>query len=214
MYISGMAPSASTSLVAEDNVPYSNYVLPRRDAVVAMLASLGMNPDIVFLVTESQLYYLAHSWGTTDDDSRGGIATTCDGMAITHRFYHTIPGTVALNVINNQMTAAHEFGHAFSSYTNGFVTDLYRDGDAKFNRKVGRPIPNAFAEYGGINYLSDKQRNSLGYDPDCSTTYHPALVDPAQPALMDNYHEGVMSSQHDKITKAYVLDRIAAKVSR
>ena len=214
MYISGMAPGASTSLVAEDDVPSSNYVLPRRDTVVAMLASIGMNPDIVFLVTKSPQYYLAHAWGTTDDDSRGGIATTYGGVTINHRFYHTIPGTVALNVVNDQMTAAHEFGHAFSSYTNGFVTDLYRDGDAKFNRKVGRPIPNTFAEYGGTSYLSDKQRNSLGYNPDCPATYHPELADPAQPALMDNYHEGVMLSRHDKITKAYVLDRVAAKVSR
>ena len=112
------------------------------------------------------------------------------------------------------MDAAHEFGHAFSSYTNGFLTDLYQDGDAQFNRKVGRPIPDLFAEYNGVNYLSDKQRNSLGYDPNCPTTYHPELADPAFPALMDNYHEGVMSSRHDKLTKAYILDKVAAKVSR
>jgi hypothetical protein len=214
MYVSGLAPSASTSLVAEDNIPFSRFVLPRRDTVVGMLASIGMNPDIVYLVTKSPLYDLAHSWGTTDDDSRGGIASTYDGAPITHRFYHKIPGMVALNVVNDQMAAAHEFGHAFSSYTNGFATDLYLDGDPKFNRKVGRPIPDFFAEYHGINYPCDKQRNSLGYDPDCPTTYHPELADPAQPALMDNYHEGGMLSRHDKITKAYVLDRVAAKVSR
>jgi hypothetical protein len=79
---------------------------------------------------------------------------------------------------------------------------------------VGRPIPDSFAEYHGVIYLSDKQRNSLGYDPDCPTTYHPELADPTHPALMDNYHEGGMLSLHDKITKAYVMDRIAAKVSR
>jgi hypothetical protein len=214
MYVSGLAPSAATSLVGEDNVPFSRYVLPRRDAVVAMLASLGMNPDIVYLVTKSPLHDLAHSWGTTDDDSRGGIATTYDGAPITQRFYHKIPGMAALNVVNGGMAAAHEFGHAFSSYTNGFVTDLYIDGDRQFNRKLGRPIPNLFAEYHAINYLSDKQRNSLGYDPDCPTTYHPELTDPAQPALMDQFHEGGMLSRHDTITKAYVMDRIAAKVSR
>jgi hypothetical protein len=214
MYVSGLAPTSSTSLVGEDPHPLTPYVVPRRDAVVAMLAAIGMNADVVFLVTQSATHIYARSCGTNDDDSRGGIATTCDGAPITHRFYHKTPGMVALNVINDQMDAAHEFGHAFSSYTNGFVTDLYRDGGALFNRKVGRPIPDFFAEYNGVNYLSDKQRNSLGYDPNCPTTYHPELADPAFPALMDDYHEGVMSSRHDKLTKSYILDRVAAKISR
>jgi hypothetical protein len=214
MYVSDVAPNGDTSLVGEDSHPLSRYVLPRQDAVVAMLAGVGMNPDIVFLVTKSSTHNLAHARGTTDDDSRGGIATTYDGAPITHRFYHKIPGMVALHTDNNKMTAAHEFGHAFSSYTNGFITDLYRDGEPQFNRKVGRPIPDSFAEYHGINYLTDKQRNSLGYDPECPTSYHPELADPTQPALMDYYHKGGMLSRHDRITKAYIMDRIVAKVSR
>jgi hypothetical protein len=215
MYVSGIEPNnGAASLVGEDSALFSNYVIPRRDAVVVMMTHLGINPDIVFLVTKSMTHNLAHAWGTTDDDLRGGISTTYDSTVMIHRFYHKIPGTVAIHVNNSKMTAAHEFGHAFSSYTNGFITDLYHDGPPQFNRKVGRPIPDFFAEYNNTNYLSDKQRNSLGYGSECPATYHPELADPKQPALMDNYHEGVMSSQHDKITKAYILDRIAAKVSR
>jgi hypothetical protein len=118
------------------------------------------------------------------------------------------------------MTPAHEFSHAFSSYSNGFVTDLYRDSDLfchgtiVLNRKDGRPIPDDFAEYHGVTYLSDKTRNGLGYGD--MTSYHSELVDPNQPALMDDYRSAVpsMTALHDKMTKAYIMDRIAAKVSR
>lgn len=114
------------------------------------------------------------------------------------------------------MTPAHEFGHAFSSYTNGFVTDLYVDGDVQFNRKVGRPVPDAFANYNGANYASDKARDSLGY-PANWTSYHSELADPASPALMDNFwyaKGGPLNSRHDRLTRNYLVDRILAKVSR
>jgi hypothetical protein len=225
MYISGVTPNGASSLVADDKELFSPYVLPRRDAVVAMMTSLHMNPDVVFMVTQSKNRYLSHSWGTTDDDSRPGVATTYDGSPLIHRYYHETPGTVAFhvnNAVNRNMTAAHEFGHAFSSYTNGFIADLYHDSDgphappsAHFNRKVGRPIPNSFAGYDGTTYRSDKNRKALGgYGSDCPATYHPELVDPNNPALMDKFQEGGMSSRHDKITKAYVMDRVSAKVSR
>ena len=215
IFVSGATPNDASALVGEDRLLGSRYVLPRRDAVVRMMASIGLNPDIVFLVTNSSTHDQAHAWGTTDDDSRSGIRALYDGRTIFHRFYHKIPGTVALHTSNGKMTAAHEFGHAFSSYTNGFITDLYRDGDAQFNRKVGRPIPNNFGSYQGNTFKSDKTRGPLGgYEPELRTTFHPELMDPAQPALMDNFHDGGMLSVHDKITKAYIMDRIAAKVSR
>ena len=161
VFVSGATPNDASALVGEDRLLGSRYVLPRRDAVVRMMASIGLHPDIVFLVTNSPSHDQAHAWGTTDDDDRGGVRASYDGRTMYHRFYHTYPGTVALHTSNGKMTAAHEFGHAFSSYTNGFITDLYRDGDAQFNRKVGRPIPNSFASYRGSTFKSDKTRAPL-----------------------------------------------------
>src|SRR5262249_29111721 len=215
IYVWGLAANDASSLVGEHRLQGSNAIRPRRDAVVAMLAYLGMNADIVFLVTKSP-YKRATALPTTDDDTRGGIPATYDGGTITHRFYHQFPGMVAINVTSSTMTAAHEFGHAFSSYTNGHVADLYNDSNAPFfNLKVGRPIPDNFSSYQGKTYLSDKARDSLGYKPNW-VSYHSELADPAQPAIMDYYTNTTqpMLCLHDKITKAYIMDRIAAKVSR
>ena len=118
------------------------------------------------------------------------------------------------------MTAAHEFGHSFSSYTNGHIADLYHDRHLQgfqFNRKDGRPIPNDFAVYQGTTYLSDQTRGwADGGYPATWTSYHPEPTNAAQPALMDQYHAATRPKKclHDKITKAYILDRIVAKVSR
>jgi hypothetical protein len=220
MYIDGQKPNSATSLVGEFGPLTDRWLKPRRSAVVEMLANIGMNPDVVFVVSNSGDTNVASALGATDDDDRGGIPATFDGRTITHRFYHKIPGMVAIHAVPDDMTPAHEFGHAFSSYSNGFVTDLYRDSDLYchgtivLNRKVGRPIPDNFAEYHGVTYLSDKERNSLGYDEEVATSYHSELVDRRVPALMDDYLERPMRALHDKMTKAYIMDRIAAKVSR
>jgi hypothetical protein len=217
MYVWGLPINSASSLVGEHPVRGSDALLPRRDAVVAMLAYLGLNPDIVFLVTDSS-YTRAWSIATTDDDSRGGVAATYDGATIYHRFYHKIPGMSAINTRSSTMTAAHELGHAFSSFTNGHIADLYVDGGGcvGFNRKYGRPIPNDFAGYQAATYVSDPTRAANGGYESGWTSYHPEPTDPSEPALMDDYHYTTlpMLCLHDKITKAYILDRIAAKVSR
>jgi hypothetical protein len=220
MYVSGAMPNDATALVEEylDKEHLRKFIKPRRCAVVQMLSRVGMNPDIVFIVSKSPTHKTAWGWGTTDDCTRGGIASTYDGGTITHRFYHKTPGMVGLHVGSDSMTAAHEFGHAFSSYTekNGFVSDLYRDHDERFfNTKLGRPIPDIFADYKGITYRSDKVRDSRGYGD--FQQYHSELVDSARLALMDDFWRtagGPMLSVHDKMTKAFIMDRIAAKVSR
>lgn len=217
-WISGAGPSAATSLVGEDSAPLSQYLLPRRDAVPPLLRSIGLDPDIIFVLsTKSTTHTFAHSFAATDDQSRGGVAAEYDGGTITHRFYSTIPGMTALHTSNGGMDAAHEFGHAISSYQNGRIVDLYLPNTtAFFNCKVGRPIPNQFATYQRMGYLTDKARSALGGYHDVGESYHPELMDPSLPALMDNYREATkpMSCRHDKITKAYIMDKIAARVSR
>ena len=215
MYVWGLAPGNATALIGEEDFTGTDIVVPRRDVVPAMLRSLNVNPDIVFIVSNSPTHMRASAYGTTDNDARGGDPFTYDGQRLFHRYFHTIPGMAGMHTTSDALTAAHEFGHAFSSYTNGFVTDLYVDGSADFNRKTGRPIPNVFATYKGVAYASDKTRDGLGY-PEDWISYHPGLVDPSQPALMDNYYfsDGYVTSKHDRITKRYTLDRIEAKVFR
>jgi hypothetical protein len=218
MYVWGLPINGPNSFVGE-YIGGSGFLWPRRDAVKTMLAYLGLNPDIVFLVSNSSSVTNAHSLATTDDDTRGGIAATYDGRTIYQRYYHNYPGMSAINTSSSDMTAAHEFGHSFSSYTNGHVADLYQDLTLlgfQFNRKDARPIPNDFAGYNGTTYLSDQARGALGGYPAGWRSYHPELTNTAQPALMDDYHNTTLPKRclHDKITKAYILDRIAAKVSR
>jgi hypothetical protein len=221
IYVWGLPINGASSFVGETIISGSDYLLPRRDAVKAMLAYLGLNPDIVFLVSNSSSVHYAHSLATTDDDMRGGIPATYGGQTIYHRYYHNYPGMSAINTRSRSdlMTAAHEFGHSFSSYTNGHIADLYHDNPLQgfqFNRKDGRPIPNDFTVYQSTTYLSDKTRGALGGYPATWTSYHPEPKNAAQPALMDNYHNTTLPKKclHDKITKAYILDRIVAKVTR
>lgn len=125
IYLSGMPIDGSTSLVAEHDVEASQAIKPQREAVVSMLARLGINPDIVFVASKSTLR--AWTIATTDDDRRGGIKATYDGCTIVHRYYHDIPGMIAISAAPDMVTPAHEFGHAFSSFSNGHVVDLYND---------------------------------------------------------------------------------------
>jgi hypothetical protein len=219
-FVSGALADQSTCLVLEDPTKGSTIIEPRRDEVVQMLRRLELNPDIVFIITQSTTHDRASAYGTTDDDARGGRAFQYDGAPFFHRWFHEIPGMAAIHMTSSAMTAAHEFGHAFSSYTNGFIDDLYVDGTSTaFNRKYRAPpapVPQDFATYDGTVYDSDLVRDGLGYPANWSS-YHAELADPANPALMDNFwmaSGGNVSSRHDKLTKQFVLDRIDAKATR
>jgi hypothetical protein len=215
MYVWGLAPNSASALIGEEDFTGTGILVPRRNVVPAMLRHLGVNPDIVFIVSNSTINTRTSAYGTTDDDTRAGDPFVCDGRHMVHRYFHAIPGMAAIHTTSTALTAVHEFGHAFSSYTNGFVSDLYVDGDPEFNRKTGRPVPNTFAAYKGVVYAADKVRVGPGYPQDW-ISYHPGLIDPARPAVMDNfwYSENGITSRHDRLTKRYILDRIEAKVYR
>jgi hypothetical protein len=202
------------ALVAQDGS--SDILVPRRAVFSPFLATYSMNADVVYAVSASATHTRASAWFTTDDDTQPGVPFTLDGNQLVHRFYNTIPGTVAIHVTANSLTALHEFGHAISSYSNGKVLDLYVDSPAALNNKVGRPIPAGFCSYQGTTFSADPLRNGLGYPP-AWQSYHCELVDPACPAVMDNYWlsaKGPVACLHDAVTKAFIRDRVAAKVSR
>jgi hypothetical protein len=213
MYVSGLAPGRATALVGETD--YADILEPRRGFVPSMLQTLGVDPDVVFLVSNSATHCRASAFAADDDDTCGGIPFHYDGHLLYHRYHHRLPGIVALHTTSSALTAAHEFGIAFSSYTNGLVTDLYVDGGPAFNRKAGLLTPEVFARYRGVAYQTDQARDSLGY-PSGPVSYRPERIDPSQPALMDNFffsNAGV-GSRHDRLTKRYILDRVEAKVLR
>ncbi len=140
-----------------------------------------------------------------------------NGVTRQHRHNNLIPGTVAIHATSRSLTALHEFGHALSSYTNGSVVDLYVDSSAGLNNKRGRPIPPDFANYNGATMAADTVRDGLGY-PAGWQSYHCELIDPTVPAIMDDYWlagSGIPEHcQHDRITRAFLRDRLLAKINR
>ncbi|UTY60486.1 hypothetical protein [Massilia sp. erpn] len=217
IFVCGLLVDGGTALVGEELDSGSGLLKPRRAAVCNMLAYLGVNPDVVFVVTNSPTNKRASAIPASDNMATGGVATTYDGKPFLHCYRHRIPGMAAIHATDSiALTGAHEFGHAFSSFPNAYIADLYVDGEQAFNRKVGRPIPEAFAYYGMKQFATDKARDSLGY-PSQWQSYHCQLEDANNPALMDNFWSGQpspMACKNDWITTKFMLDRLAAKVAR
>src|ERR1700722_8457674 len=214
LYDDAVPIALQNALVAQDGS--SNILVPRRPAFSPFLAQYAINADVAYAVSASVTHTRASAWFTTDDDTQAGVPFTLDGNRFFHRFYNTIPGTVAIHVTANSLTALHEFGHAISSYSNGKILDLYVDSPAALNNIVGRPIPASFCSYQGTAFSSDPIRNGLAY-PATWGSYHCELVDPACPAVMDNYwlsSKGPIACLHDAVTKAFTRDRVLAKINR
>ncbi|WSH67951.1 hypothetical protein U8Q05_26805 (plasmid) [Rhizobium ruizarguesonis] len=55
-YVWGLQANAATWPIEEDGTAGSTIISPRRSTVQAMLAYLGLDPDIVFLVTKSETH--------------------------------------------------------------------------------------------------------------------------------------------------------------
>jgi hypothetical protein len=201
------------AFVAHDDV--STLLLARRATIAAFLTAQELIADVVYAVSASPSHTRASAWFTSDDDTRGGVPFTLDGVPLSHRFYYTIPGTVALHTSATSLTAAHELQHAISSYTNGQIVDLYVDSPAAVNCRRGRPIAQPFARYQADAHASDPDRANLGY-PAGWASFHCDRVDRGRPALMDNYWLGhpPEACQNDTITRQFVLDRVRAKIAR
>jgi hypothetical protein len=215
LFVQGLPVLDVNSLVAQDGD--SNLLVARRNNFRSFLVSYGLNADVAYAVSASPTHTRASAWFTSDDDGKGGVGFTLDGVALTHRYYSLIPGTVAIHATANSLTAIHEFGHALSSYSNGMVVDLYVDSNPGLNCKTGRPIPPRFAMYDAAALASDPLRDTLGYPGSC-ISYHCELIDPGFPAVMDNYWQAPDQipehSQHDKITRQFLSDRVRAKLQR
>lgn len=215
LFVPGLPPQDANSLAAQD--PDSDLLVARRNGFRSFMRRYGLDADVAYAVSSSPTHTRASAWFTSDDDAKPGTGFTLDGVALTHRYYSVIPGTVAIHVSATSMTALHEFGHALSSYSNGMVVDLYVDSNPALNCKTGRPVPAQFANYAGTALPSDPFRDALGY-PGGWSSYHCELSDPGFPALMDNYwlaHDHIPEHcRHDKITRDFLADRMRAKIQR
>jgi len=226
LFVDDPPPAATdpNALVAQDDPHISNQLIARRSVFNAFLARYGLHADVAFAVSASPTHTRATSWYTTDDDTRGGVPFSSDGMLLNHRYHAIIPGTVAIHITSASLTALHEFGHALSSYTNGSVTDLYVDSTPALNNKNRLPataIPANFADYNGVMLTTDPTRNGLGYPPGWAS-YHCELNNAVVPSVMDDYwqaptaHPGstVEECEHDRITRQFLRDRLLAKLAR
>jgi hypothetical protein len=222
LFLPGLPAEDANALVGQDSV--SNLLISRRPAFNPFLARYAHlvapfthQADIAYAVSKSESHTRASAWFTSDDDGQPGVNFTLDGTTLVHRYFHHVPGMVALHATSHSLTALHEFSHALSSYSNGSVIDLYIDNVSGVNNKRGRPIPAIFAAYNSTTLATDPGRGSLGY-PSGWQSYHCELHVPTFPAVMDNYWlapGGVPERcEHDKITRQFLIDRVQAKMAR
>jgi hypothetical protein len=212
--------SADTALVQEDAPDITET---RRAVLAPFLTRYGEVADVVIALHGSTTHTRASAWFTSDDAGRPSTAFTYDGAAHVHGHFNTVPGSAAIPAaVSTGLTPLHEFGHAASDFTNGMIVDLYVDGgpggfqvNKKFRALATDPVPANFASYNGTNYLSDLNRDALGY-PASWLSYHPSLIDPTRPDVMDNYWltANPLLCRHDQLDYDFLRDRITAKTSR
>jgi hypothetical protein len=213
------AVTDSIALVQEDT---TNIISPRRDLFNSFTGAYWVSADVSFALSGSATHTRSSAWFTTDDTSKPTVAFTYDGIARTHGRFASIPGTVALSTTAGGLTALHEFGHASSDFNDGMIDDLYVDGvrsGLEINKKARTnstdPIPANFANYNSTSYNSDQTRDGLGY-PTNWTSYDCELLDSSRPNMMDNFWlaDNPRRCRLDKITYAWLSDRLTAKASR
>jgi hypothetical protein len=135
LYDDGLPTTLANALVGQDSV--SDILVPRRNAFQLLLADYAIQAEIIYAVSASATHTRASAWFTTDDDARAGVPFTLDGNQFYHRFYYSIPGTIAIHTTATSLIALHEFGRALSSYSNGQILDLYVDSPAGLKVKAG-----------------------------------------------------------------------------
>lgn len=209
--------TAQYSFVGQDSS--STMIVARRRAIRDYLVANQLVADVVYAVSDSSSHTRASAWHTSDDDNGPGNLFVLDQVPLYHRQRYLIPGTVAIHKTATSLTAAHEFSHAISSYTNGKIVDLYVDVGPALNSKRPRPTPvtpSTFATYQQVP-IPTGDRGAFGYPPSWSS-YHCALssANAKLPALMDNYWAASPPEvcENDVITRRFIRDRVLAKMGR
>jgi len=201
-----------------------NLIGPRQNKFRTYMARYDEVADVAFAISASSTHTRA-SARNTQDAGDPNTAFTYDGDNHVHGHFAEVPGACTLSRFGSRggLTPLHEFGHMASDLENGRVTDLYVDGNPggfqvnkKFRANSGDAVPNNFGDYDGTDFLSDQNRDSLGY-PATWTSYHAVPIDPHRPNLMDDYWRAatnIRACRLDRITYELFSDRLRAKVFR
>jgi hypothetical protein len=214
--------SRATALVQE--LTGSGTLESRQDRLQAFVSDYGETADVAFAISSSN-HATPSAWPTEDDDASPGQTYEFDDFTGSHRRVPRVPGSIAIPraLSSFGLLALHEFGHAASSFDYGFVADLYNDVwtsietlgiNRKWRAEVGDPVPTEFAVLDGKTYMSDPNRDGLGYPADW-LSYHPALRS-TLPNIMDLSRESATGEQSlfDEITEQWFRDRLLWKVDR
>lgn len=202
----------------------AHYTETMRENLPAFLAGRGITADVVFVIFDSKRHASASAWPTTDDAGKAGLIFSIDGEEQTHGCYPRIPGSAAIPVTfqSRGITVLHEFGHAASAFDNGWITDLYVDGEPsrlfinkKWRDDPADPIPPQFGAYDTRVYDSARDRGARAYSVDWKS-YHPELTQAECPNVMDDYWrtDDPHQCRFDRLTYRWLSDRLAAKLQR
>jgi hypothetical protein len=222
----GTVPAADPTALLQRIPGQPDMLDPRRDKLGPFLQGYNVTADVVFVVHDDAQFDRAKSQFTSDDPARAATQVNCDGTPRVHGHFAQIPGAVALPLGVDSPTALHEFCHAASDYDNGLVIDLYVDDplpghagsftvNKKWRNRPTDPVPVGFAAYQNANYDSDPNRDGIGYENGW-TSYHPQLFTARRANLMDDYYESGSPARCrlDRLTRAWLSDRLRAKVTR
>ncbi len=190
----------------------------------ALLDREGLAPDVVYIVHDMADHPRPSGVPALDRMTGPTRSFVIDGVTRTMGAFTERPGAVALSAGADQSlpTAMHEFGHAASEATCGWITDLYEDRlsvtPTTLNKKrralLTDPVPQTFGVYAGRSFLSASDRwPGKGY---ATASYFPARVEIGQPNLMDNYPAASdkRRCRFDHLTAAWLADRLDFKMAR
>ncbi len=100
--------------MGEETASGTGILNPRRDAISRMLKYMDVNPDVVFVVSNSPTHKRASAYPATDDTTRKGVQTSYQGSPFIHYHWHSVPGMAAIHATESTaLTGAHEFAMLF-----------------------------------------------------------------------------------------------------
>jgi len=227
LYDPALATSTANSFVYARNPNAwgdERFALVATQPLRTFLQQEGLQPDVVYVVHDVAAHPRPTAMPGLDDLAGPKRTLMVDGKPRVIGAFARTPGAVALSAGADQSlpTVMHEFGHAASDASSGWVTDLYDDrppGSTTINKKH-RPAgnmapPTTFGVCDGESFTTAPDRwPGKGYGTWLS--YHPSRAEVGQPNLMDNYGAAAdkRRCRFDKLTAKWLAARLDFKMAR
>jgi hypothetical protein len=190
-------------------------VSPREETLLPFVASRHIDADVIYVVTGDETFARASAIPSVDDPEQGGEVYTLDGVEHRHCYFARRPGMVAIQAEARDHVALHEFQHAIGTLDVAcLLDDISNRGALAVNRRLGH-LTQHFCNYNGTDYRSDPNRAPAGY-PAGWGAFHCERFNTNELAIMDDFSRfgTPIAAENDKITRAFVTDRMVAKVAR